>query len=273
MTMTYSFFSIKSAIHRFFITAVGILCFSFNVSGFEINVDFEDLDLAPDSYYNGSDGAGGFTSNSVNFNNSFNTDYNSWEGWAYSNISDTSTLGWGNQYASFPGSGANHSDTYSIGYVGFSVVPMISFSTPGTVSGAFFSNTTYAGTTMVFGDGFAKQFGGVDGNDEDWFLLTATGLDVNSQITGTVDYYLADFRFESNDQDYISNSWVWVDLSGLGHNVSSIKFGLASSDNGEFGMNTPGYFAIDGLQAIPEPSVITLTFLGIGLIWFWKRLP
>ncbi len=45
-------------------------------------VDFEDLTLAAESYYNGEDGAGGFDSGQARFNNFFDL---AWEGFAYSN--------------------------------------------------------------------------------------------------------------------------------------------------------------------------------------------
>ncbi|MCK5465313.1 MAG: hypothetical protein KAI95_19935, partial [Bacteroidales bacterium] len=50
--------------------------------------DFENLDLDPESYWNGSDGSGGFSSGLALFQNLYNPDFFSWEGWAYSNMSD-----------------------------------------------------------------------------------------------------------------------------------------------------------------------------------------
>ncbi len=63
----------------------------------------------------------------------------------------------------------------------------------------------------------------------------------------------------------------------------SLGFGFASSDVGQFGINTPLYFAMDNLTlststAIPEPSsaLLALTALGItGLAAAhrrWRRL-
>ncbi|NEP87298.1 MAG: hypothetical protein F6K18_10930 [Okeania sp. SIO2C2] len=50
-------------------------------------VNFEDLTLGPEEFYNGSDGAGGFTSQDAFFYNSFNSTFGSWSGWSYSNTS------------------------------------------------------------------------------------------------------------------------------------------------------------------------------------------
>jgi hypothetical protein len=63
---------------------------------------------------------------------------------------------------------------------------------------------------------------------------------------------LADFRFADNAKDYILDSWSIVDLSMPQNEVGprdSFVFELMSSDNGQFGMNTPGFFAIDELIA------------------------
>jgi hypothetical protein len=59
-----------------------------------------------------------------------------------------------------------------------------------------------------------------------------------------VEFYLADFRFENNGEDYIVDTWEYVDLSSLGV-VNKLEFSLGSSDVGAWGMNTPAYFVID----------------------------
>ena len=44
-------------------------------------IDFEDLTVpTPPGYYNGSDGAGGFTSRGARFNNTYNPTFGSWSG-------------------------------------------------------------------------------------------------------------------------------------------------------------------------------------------------
>jgi hypothetical protein len=61
-----------------------------------------------------------------------------------------------------------------------------------------------------------------------------------------VEFYLADYRFADNRDDYILDTWQYVDLTSLGM-IKSLEFTLSSSDIGEWGMNTPAYFAIDTL--------------------------
>ncbi|BAZ50560.1 DUF4465 domain-containing protein [Nostoc ellipsosporum NOK] len=125
---------------------------------------------------------------------------------------------------------------------------------------------------MLNGDQFAKKFGGVSGNDPDFFRLTITGLDAANATVGNVDFYLADYRFSDNSQDYIVDQWELVDLSSL-TGATKLSFSLTSSDNSRFGPNTPLYFALDNLilndpnaTAIPESS------LGVGLLLAFATL-
>jgi hypothetical protein len=124
------------------------------------------------------------------------------------------------------------------------------------------TNTTYAGISMRDGDSYAKKFGSVnnaqgqpDGtNGEDFFKLTINGLSFSDEIVSTLDVYLADFRYADNAQDFILNTWKSVDLTSLG-NVYGLSFYLQSSDIGDFGMNTPAYFALDDLDFIPLENI------------------
>jgi len=220
-------------------------------------VGFEDLTLNPNTYWNGSNGAGSFTSGGVTFPNSYNATYGSWSGFAYSNVQDPTTPGWSNQYAARPGSGAGTSPNYAVAYQGADRLA-ISLATSWDFQGRglFVANTTYAAFDMLNGSGFSKRFGGSTGTDADWLRLTVRGL-LGGSETGAVDFYLADYRFSNSSQDYILNTWAFVDLTSLG-TVDALSFDLASSDNGDWGMNTPAYFAIDNLGSVPEPSCTSL---------------
>jgi hypothetical protein len=100
---------------------------------------------------------------------------------------------------------------------------------------------------MLNGDQFAKKFGGESGNDPDFFKLTIEGEDASNNSVGTVDFYLADYRFADNSKDYIVDSWERVDLSSL-KGATELSLEFTSSDNDpQFGLNTPAYAAIDNL--------------------------
>jgi hypothetical protein len=216
---------------------------------------FENLNLEEESYWNGSDGSGAFSSGLARFHNDFNPDYYSWSGWSYSNISDTNTPGYMNQYSAITGGGfagdvsAGNFGTSSL--YGPSVIDF-NLEKAHALEGFFVTNSTYAALSMKQGDWVAKIFGGIDGTDPDYFKLLVWGRR-DGTSTDTLDYYLADFRHEDPNMDYIIETWQWVDLSSLGK-VDSLMFGLESSDMGDWGMNTPAYFCLDDLYVLPDQA-------------------
>lgn len=224
-------------------------------------ITFEDLPLpGPGTYQNGANLTGSFTSGGATFNNIYDPTFDVWSGWAYSNVVDTTSPGYTNQYAAFSKSGGDGSATYGVAGVFYPGNATISFAPGSRPTSMRITNTTYAALSMQNGDQFAKKFGGATGNDPDFFLLTITGLDTNGGTTGLINFYLADYRSDDNNKDFIINDWTTVDLSPLGIKTAKLSFGLSSSDNGAFGMNTPAYFAMDNLQtAAPEPGSMILT--------------
>lgn len=96
------------------------------------------------------------------------------------------------------------------------------------------TNTTYAYYTMRNGNAFAKKF-----TSEDWFELIIHGSR-NGSETARITVRLA------NGTD-IAGNWMRVDLTPLG-TVDRIYFTMASSDTGQWGMNTPSYFCLDRLS-------------------------
>ena len=224
---------------------------------------FDDLPLGTNSRF--MPGAStSFTSGAATFNHDF-TDWGGgccWSGWTYSNLADTTTPGFENQFSAYAGSGAGGSANYALAYLGS---PVIRFDAPAAPVSVDVGNTTYTALSMLQGDSFAKKFGGDSGNDADFLKLTFIGLDAADQETGRLDFYLADYRFADNSLDYVIGNWASVNLSSLG-TVSALKFELSSSDNGAFGMNTPAYFAIDNLAvttAVPEASSLAMTLAGL----------
>jgi hypothetical protein len=194
----------------------------------------------------------------------------SWGGFTYSDVNDTVTEGYLNQFAAY-GTGKDYSGSgvYGIGYIDSynSITPTVSFASAVAVNGFYVNNTTYTALSMINGYYSAKQF-----TTGDWFKLSIEGFNSGAVSQGTVDFYLADFSGYTegaNRADYMVTDWTWVDLTGLGADISSVKFSLSSSDTGAWGMNTPSYFAIDNVQAVPEPASIALILLGgLGIAGF-----
>jgi hypothetical protein len=210
---------------------------------------FEDLGLPVNTHWDGSDSTGGFTSGSVYFKNEYNHDWSYWSGgFIYSSSQNDTTAGYTNDFSAITASGQN-SATYGVNYGG-----NIDFGSLKTISSIAITNTTYAYLSMRDGDAFGKKFGSPlnaaglpDGtNGEDWFKLTISGYDNDSLPTGTIDFYLADFRFADSTQDYILNTWQTVDLTALG-TIRYLNFSMSSTDNSGGYMNTPAYFALDNL--------------------------
>jgi len=212
----------------------------------QTSATFEDLSLPVDTFWNGSDTSGGFTSGSVFFANDYNTQWSSWTGFSYSSKTDTLTTGFTNMYSVISGSGFK-SATYGVAYVSsFGSVTYMSWPSNTSnkeVDGFYINNSTYGYLSMRDGDAYSKKFGGATGTDPDWFKLNIKGYN-NGVFMDSINFYLADFRFTNDSLDYIINDWTWVDINTLGV-VDSLTFSLTSSDVGAYGMNTPAYFCMD----------------------------
>ena len=230
-------------------------------------VDFEDLTtFTGDSlegggqFYNGNDGSGttnsdGWTSGGVTFGNSYNGDslpaFDFWSGWSYSNVVNTTSPGFTNQYASFPGGGSDGSGGVDVGGIYAVASGGAYFNLPANtlLSSVDLTNNTYAALSMRDGDSFAKKFGGETGDDPDFFRVTLNGfdgMDGTGTSVGSVTVDLADFTFDDNAQDYTLDRWLTVDLSSIAA-ARSVSLAFESSDTGTFGINTPTYVALDNL--------------------------
>lgn len=265
-------------------------------------ITFDDLTLIPDSHFAGptqnavgsagpfpgtTEFTGTFTSGGVEFTNRVLEPGGFWSGFAYSNETNTTMAGFGNQFATF--AGADHTPAGNgIFGLAFDVVelavptfealqrlPHFSVPTGMVVAGAFLTNTTYAALSMRDGDAFAKKFGGVSGNDADYLLVRAYGVDALGNIFASrPEFYLSDFRAADNSQDYILDDWGLFDLSSLA-GAATIHFDMETTDvEGGFS-NTPMYFAIDDIElaaeTVPEPSSGLLAIAAAGAIWRVRR--
>ena len=238
------------------ITLFALLALVINFkSDAQIISDFENPNLPVGSYWNGSDQTGGFVNGGMYFPNLFDTAFGGlWlGGFAYSSVNDSVTSGAANLYAAKAATGFSNSSTYAV--VQQNAIARLANVVPTMVINGFYvTNGTYAYNSMRDGDAFARKFGDTTGTNSglpqgsypDFFKLTVKAFVAGQLGSDSVEFYLADYRFTNDSSDYAVNTWEWVDCSTLGV-FDSLKFTLSSSDNGAFGMNTPGFFCIDNL--------------------------
>ncbi len=187
-------------------------------------VDFESLPVPAGQFFNGDTNASSpyrdnfsitgtrdnfgeteflqlWESSNVEFFNGYTPGFGSWNGFSWSKVTDTTTPGFANQYASFTGGGSDGAGGTITGTnyaVGFGNQTFFNLPEAAELQSIDVTNTTYAGISMRDGDSFAKKFGGASGNDEDYFKLTLTGfedLNLSGSTTGALEIYLADYRF------------------------------------------------------------------------------
>ena len=262
------------------IFAFSFFVFSFHMPTFADMITFEDKNTytatgASGSYYNGNPGtnssnSAGWSSGGAQFSNSYNGTFDSWSGFAYSNVANSTTSGFTNQYAAFPG-GGSASSQYAVVFNFDQGDAVVSFAAPVIVNSADFANSTYTALSMRDGDAFSKKFGGVSGNDLDYLRLDVHGF-LNGVNKGTSSLFLADYRFSDNSLDFILNGWATQNLAGLGA-VDSLQFDLVSSDVGIYGTNTPTYFTLDNLNisAVPEPTSAAMLSVAAITLSFYQR--
>ncbi len=171
-------------------------------------------------------------------------------GFAYSNMTDSVTSGYMNQYSAITAKGYGGTDNYVVAYGAQNIVSLTGPAIGKVVSGFYVTNNTYAHNSMRDGDMFSRQF-----HNGDWFKLTVRGFSGGVLTSANVGVYLANFLHPDTTDNYILRDWEGVNLVPLGH-VDSLEFSLTSSDNGMWGMNTPAYFCMDNLT-IDELSLAT----------------
>lgn len=249
-----------------FVCSFGLLNAQNNYNADDVISGFEELSLWPDSYWNGSDLSGGFSSGLVHFPNNYDTTWGAWNNWAYSNMADDTTASWSNQFSAITAQGydplASGGKNYGLAFVpsDLLIAHLIPISVDFVdmkaheVRGFYVTNSTYAALTMEYGDQFSKKFGGETGDDPDYFKLLVWGM-INGSATDTKEFFLADYRFINNDEDYIVKDWEWVDLESLGE-VDSLMFSMESTDVGVYGINTPAYFCVDNMTVKPNDTGI-----------------
>ena len=217
---------------------------------------FEDVALGEQGFWNGNDLSGepqeeesygqtitnyygSFTSGAFTFENVYTEEWFSYKGFACSSLTDTITSGFANQYSPKAGEGANGSAQFALAFDDGAVFNCTYKEgyTNNTLKSVMVTNGTYVYNEIRDGGAYSKKF-----ESGDWFKVTFTGYKGETE-TGSVDYYLADFR---DGKTYINKEWVEVDLTPLA-DATTVMITFDSTDKGQFGVNTPKYVFIDNL--------------------------
>ncbi len=244
-----------------------------------VTIDFDEVRLPPNTSLpaTASDQTP-FRSHEVQFQRGWNNEFACCpSGWAISNQTDQVTAGPSSAFAArvqSTGGGGLNSDQFGVVNSYQRGEARVEFPQPVEVQGMYATNVTYTYLATVEGNdgaGFVKgPFA-----EGDWLRVDVIGLNDQQTETGRVPIYLVDYR---EGQTIAIDEWSWFELGSLGNNVSALEFEMTSTDVGQFGMNTPAYFAVDDLtfRVVPEPSVlpsiVTAVLIGLGFGGSRRRL-
>ena len=207
---------------------------------------FEDVPLGSGGIWQPPVGDNEMPSGGWLFTNS--TQYGYWGGFTASNRTDLSQTGLDAQYTAAAGCGYDGSAQYAVAFtMGVQTDVYAADGQLHTVTGCYVTNNLWTYQDILQGGYGELPYGGTTGNDPDWFKVTATGKNASGQTVGELDFYLADYRFANNEEDYVLNTWEWFDLSPLG-DVATISFSLSSSRGSGYNMITPAYFCMDNFN-------------------------
>lgn len=249
-------------------------------------LDFESLNVGSGGVINGStlNGAPSIGIDGFQFSNQYQDmgGWISWEGFAISNHANRTDRTFNNQYSSYVtepegglnlSGGANGSSNFAVGYMDgrhlglntsshteLRLLPTIDLAMGTQIQSLQLTNTTYAASTILYGDDFTSAF-----RPGDIFELSIFGVDADNTVLDPVTFRLADYVSSSGAQDgFVLSQWEKIDLQQL-EDAKSLHFMVTTTNEDIWGPTTPLYFAIDNLTytvaAVPEPSSIALCSL------------
>lgn len=204
---------------------------------------FEDIAVAQGADLFPAEEEGRFYSGSYAFDYGAMPNLNFWYGFTPGNETENDFDGLEHQFRSAPG-GAFDGNNFAVAYPQGKGVTVTHNADGVIIPGVYLANSAYAYSSMSDGDGYAQPFA-----EGSWFKVTVKGTRADG-TTSSLDYYLGDYRAENEQDRYISDTWEWVDLRGLGA-VTRLDFTFDGSDKSAYGLNTPAYVCIDRLGALP----------------------
>lgn len=219
----------------------------------EVAVSFEDKLTEPNTSFAPTEGEDygdwgykltSFTdSKSLVECNSYFSNWGFGGGFTYTNTTDVTTPGYSNLSA-ITGKGKDGSVYLTVALSNPTKLTNLQAATY-QFKGAYITNTTYAYLAVKDGnDGSGYVKGPFE--DGDYFTVTAIGHAVSGEEVGRSTFYLADYR---DGKSSVVNTWEWFDWTPLA-NAAYVTFEMESTDTGDYGMNTPNYFCLDGITLV-----------------------
>ena len=223
------------------------------VRGDAVAATFDDNYLPDESFFNGDNDDDTWYSGSYAFavGNAIwpGSTTSFWYDYALSNQTADTYAGLNDQYHSVTG-GGRESDNFVIAYPQGGTITVTHDVAGDVIPGFYITNTAYAYNALVGNVDYARAM-----RQGDWFKVTVKDVD---NADNSLDFYLSDFRSDNEADHYNLNTWEWVDLTPLG-NVKGVTFTLSGTDMGQYGFNTPAYFAMDDFGG--EPDMADETFV------------
>ncbi|MBQ2574075.1 MAG: DUF4465 domain-containing protein, partial [Bacteroidales bacterium] len=223
-------------------------------------VDFEELPLdGENSSWIGDDGSGQFTSSYLTLYNDYDSQYDAWTGFSYTNGTDTETNSPAN-LSSCVGHGAGNSANYVTAYIGLdwmgdhSPIPVgmkINTEIAGNFAhrGAYFCMPVYL-KKYVVGTTTEHYYA----SHQLYFKLKASAYTTGA-LVGDREIMMADYT-EGNS--YMMDDWTYVDLSWI-ENADSLSFTAICNDTADGGIYTPLFFCMDNFGARNIDHTITVS--------------
>lgn len=245
------------------VLCLGLLCTG--VTQAQITETFDTFTLSPNSFYQDNSGTDWKSSITSPIGFEYGWKSGMWSsGSAYTNIKDTFNLTASNIYGAATGvayDGSNYATVKDSAIIYLQNTPTFL----NRVSGFFFTNTAYAKNVIKHGDGTHRKFGDTTGTGwggsiaqgtyPDWYKVTVSGFYNGVQNPNFVDFFLADYQATGTANDYIVNTWRYVNCVNIGF-VDSIQLIMTSSDKtSNYKMKSPGYFCIDHFTATNNVGV------------------
>ncbi len=216
---------------------------------YDVNVDFQNVNIPNGKYNNNSGDAGLFREGIVSLQNNYivEEDYSLWYGFAYSQMHDVKTSDYTtNEFSAYVFNDPQE-NKFMVGYVSTWNAPSITITFSQPVKDLSFdvANTTITALSMKEGD----AYGGKKFTDSDWFKLLVQFYDASGDplfVDDNDNPVPQEIPLAQGTQ--ILNSW--IQYTTTGGPVSKVDFLLISTDNDPtFGMRTPAYFCIDNIKA------------------------